>query len=160
MPRQPQGHGKAAQQGLSALAGAVLDTHAAIWLLNGEPMSADALEAIAEAQLAGKLFLSPITGWEAALALTKREGRPDLGGRDGGAWFRAARRLPGATLVPIGPAIALEAARVPAIYGRGDPGDCFIIATARMKRVPVITRDRAMIDLAQREPAFLAAVSC
>jgi PIN domain nuclease of toxin-antitoxin system len=47
---------------------------------------------------------------------------------------------------------------VPAVYGRGDPGDCFIIATARTKRVPVITRDRAMIDLA--EPAYLAIVAC
>jgi hypothetical protein len=55
--------------------------------LNGEPMSADALEAIAEAQLDRKLFLSAITGWEAALALTKRDSRPDLGGRDGGTWF-------------------------------------------------------------------------
>jgi hypothetical protein len=34
-------------------------------------MSADSLDAIAHAQLERKLFLSPITGWEAALALTK-----------------------------------------------------------------------------------------
>jgi PIN domain nuclease of toxin-antitoxin system len=123
-------------------------------------MLADALEAIARAQLEGRLFLSPIIGWEAALALAKRDGRPDLGGRDGGTWFRAARRLPGAALVPIGSTIALEAARVPGVYGRGDPGDCFIIATARMKRVPVVTRDRAMIELAAREPAYLATVAC
>ena len=123
-------------------------------------MSADALEAIAQAQLDDKLFLSPITGWEAALALTKRVGRPDLGGRDGAAWFRAARQLPGTSLVRIGPAIAFEAARVPARYGRGDPGDCFIIATARMKRVPIVTRDRAMIDLAEREPAYVTVVVC
>jgi PIN domain nuclease of toxin-antitoxin system len=123
-------------------------------------MSADALEAIAHAQLDSKLFLSPITGWEAALALTKRGGRPDLGYRDGATWFRAARQLPGAALVPIGPAIALEAARVPVRYGRGDPGDCFIIATARMKRAPIVTRDRAMIDLAQRDPDYVAVVVC
>lgn len=123
-------------------------------------MSADALEAIAQAQLDVKLFLSPITGWEAALALTKRELRPNLGERDGAAWFQAARQLPGAKLVPIGPAIALEAARVPAVLGRGDPGDCFIIATARIKRVPLVTRDRAMIDLADGDPAYLAVVAC
>jgi hypothetical protein len=29
-----------------------------------------------------------------------------------------------------------------------------------MKRVPVVTRDRAMIDLAEREPAYLAIVVC
>jgi PIN domain nuclease of toxin-antitoxin system len=123
-------------------------------------MSADGLEAIARAQLDGKLFLSPITGWEAALALTKRDGRPNLGDRDAATWFRAARRLLGAILVPIGPAIALEAARVPARLGRGDPGDCFIIATVRMKRVPIVTRDRAMIDLAERDPAYLKVVAC
>jgi len=123
-------------------------------------MSADALDAIARAQLDRKLFLSPITGWEAALALTKRGGRPDLGNRDGATWFRAPRRLPGARLVPIGPAIALEAARVPVRFGRGDPADCFIIATARIKRVPIVTRDRAMIDLAERDPDYLAVVVC
>jgi len=62
--------------------------------------------------------------------------------------------------VPIGPTIALEAARVPALFGRGDPGDCFIIATARMKRVPIVPRDRAMIDLAERDPAYVAVVAC
>jgi hypothetical protein len=41
----PEGRGEGSQQGPSGLAGDVLDTHAAIWLLNGEPMSADALAA-------------------------------------------------------------------------------------------------------------------
>jgi len=29
-----------------------------------------------------------------------------------------------------------------------------------MKRVPIVTRDRAMIDLAEREPAHVAVVVC
>jgi anti-sigma factor RsiW len=32
--------------------------------------------------------------------------------------------------------------------------------SARLKRVPIVTRDRAMIDLAEREPAYVRVVVC
>lgn len=72
---------------------------------------------------------------EAALALRKNDpGRwPNLNCDDAASWFRRARRTTGARLIPIGVNIALEAARVPAAYGIGDPGDCYISATARVK---------------------------
>jgi PIN domain nuclease of toxin-antitoxin system len=54
----------------------------------------------------------------------------------------------------------LEAAEVVNVYARKDPGDCFLIATARIRRMPIITRDAAMIDLALTRPDYLAVIEC
>ena len=76
------------------------------------------------------------------------------------AWFRQALRTTGAKLATVTPAIAAEAASVPAIYGRGDPGDCFLIATARVRRLRLVTRDQPILQLAATQPAYLQAVEC
>lgn len=125
-------------------------------------MEDEALFAIADAQAANSLFVSPITAWEAALAVQKRNpaGRPDLAGNDAASWFRRARRSTGARLAPVSAKVALEAARVPAIYGSGDPGDCFIIATARVKGLTVVTRDGPMTTLAAAMPDYLRLIQC
>jgi PIN domain nuclease of toxin-antitoxin system len=49
---------------------------------------------------------------------------------------------------------------VPAIYGYGDPGDCFLMATARLRNLPLVTRDDRIIELAEREPAYLDVIVC
>ena len=97
----------------------LLDTNAFIWFLAKQPMEDDALFAIAEAQAANTLFVSPITAWEAALALQKKSQvrRPDLKGQDAATWFREGRKSTGAKLVSIGPRMALEAARAPLACG-------------------------------------------
>ncbi len=125
-------------------------------------MEAAALFAIAQAQAANTLYVSPITAWEAALALNKRNpaNRPNLNGQDAATWFQKGCRTTGAKVVRIGPRIALEAARVPLISNNGDPGDCYIIATARMNKLAVVTRDHNMRDLAASDPRFLTVIRC
>jgi PIN domain nuclease of toxin-antitoxin system len=143
--------------------GVLLDTHALVWFLADEPMADAALVAIAEAQEAQRLYISPVSAWEVAIALRKPDPkrRPNLGGEDAAVWFRRALTSVGARLAPVHQQVALEAARVPDVYGRGDPGDCFLIATARVKRVPIVTRDGAMRDLAaDRRPGYLDVVVC
>lgn len=46
------------------------------------------------------------------------------------------------------------------VYARKDPGDCFLIATARIRRIPIITRDAAMVDLAEAQPDYLRVIQC
>lgn len=124
-------------------------------------MEDDALFAIAEAQASNTLFVSPIIAWEASLALGKAPARrPNLIGKDAATWFKEGRRDMGARLIPIGLQVALEAARVPDIYGIRDPGDCYIIATARVKGLTVVSRDGPMNELAQRQPQYLSVVAC
>lgn len=142
--------------------GVLLDTHAAVWLINGNEMSAEAYIAIEGAQAQGDLLIAPISSWEASVALQKRAGtrRPDLGGLDGAAWFSALLQLPGVRLAEMSPAIALEAARCPDILGWADPGDCFIVATAHILRVPLVTRDADIIRFAAASPGYLDTIKC
>ena len=137
----------------------LLDTHALYWLVRRDPMDAAALDAIAAAQELGTLYVSPITAWELGVAVRKRENRPDLG-TNPKAWFRQALRWTGAKLATITAAIAAEAAAVPAIYGRGDPGDCFLIATARVRKMPIATRDGAILRLAVTQSSYLTVIPC
>lgn len=140
--------------------GLLLDTNALIWFLAEEPMEAAALFAIAEAQAANKLFVSPISAWEAALAITKPKNKPNLRGQDAATWFKGGRKLIGARLIAPGVTVGLEAARVPAVYRHGDPGDCYIIASARVGRHSVVTRDTKMRALHRRLPAYLTTITC
>jgi PIN domain nuclease of toxin-antitoxin system len=138
----------------------LLDTNAIIWFMARERMRPEALASIAAAQEAATILVSPISAWEAALALRKRHSPPDLGGRDAAQWFRAVLKVPGVRLANLTQRIALEAARVPAFFGRGDPADCFLIATARVRQVPIVTRDRGMRRLADSDPSYLQVIIC
>ena len=137
----------------------LLDTHTLYWLVRSDPMDTAALDAIAAAQELGTLYVSPITAWELGVAMRKRENRPDLG-TNLKVWFRQALHWTGAKLATITAAIAAEAAAVPAVYGRGDPGDCFLIATARVRKLPIATRDESIRRLAVTQPSYLTVIPC
>lgn len=141
--------------------GALLDSHALYWLVSGaKRLSEDALVAIGESQEAGQLFVSAITAWELALAAQKPAHRdpPNLGEGTPKQWFRDAMAVTEAKLLPINRTIAMEAAAVVGVSGHGDPGDCHLIATARVKRVPIISRDAVMVGLAAQ--GLLQIVEC
>ncbi|KQT58194.1 hypothetical protein ASG52_22355 [Methylobacterium sp. Leaf456] len=142
------------------MAGVLLDTHALYWLVGGaEPLTETALFAIGESQAVGQLYVSPITAWELSIAAQKPPHRdpPHL---DGGVsdWFRAAVRATSARIVPIRQTIAIEAAQVPVATGHRDPGDCFLIATARVRKVPIVTRDAILCRLAAEK--YLEVIVC
>lgn len=137
----------------------LLDTHALLWLVRGDFQTQAALDAVTAAQDAGTLYASAITAWELGVADLKRTNRPELGMAPG-AWFRRALHLAGARLASITPTIAAEAASVPAIYGRGDPGDCFLIATARVRCLSLVTRDGPILQLAAAQPSYVRALEC
>ena len=96
----------------------------------------------------GGLFVSPITAWELAIAVNKKKNAPDIGNTTVKDWFRAAVAATSSKVVAIGPMIALEAASMIAITAHKDPGDCYIIATARYKKVPVVSRDATIAQIA------------
>ncbi len=137
----------------------LLDTHALLWLVRGEFRTKAAIAAVREAQDDGRLYVSAISAWELGVAELKRRDRPELG-MPTAAWFRQALVTTGARLATISAPVAAEASAVPAVYGSGDPGDCFVIATARVRRVPVVTRDGRMLALALSAPEYLEAVEC
>lgn len=143
--------------------GILLDSHALYWLVRGEAELLDeALVTISENQEAGTLFVSPITAWELSIATQKRRvaGRPHLGEDPPGRWFREAVRATSARIIPIRQRISCEAAQVVTETGHKDPGDCFLIATARIRRMPIVTRDGLIQTIAAEKAGYLDVIAC
>lgn len=144
----------------NALAGVLLDTHTLYWLVSGaKPLTDEALVAIGESQAAGTLFVSPITAWELAIAAQKPPNKdPPQLNLTISRWFRAAIRVTSAKIIPIQQKIAIAAAEVPVATGHKDPGDCYLIATSRVRKIPIITRDAVVRRLAA--DGYLAVIVC
>ena len=62
--------------------------------------------------------------------------------------------------VSISSSIVLEAAEVPGLYGSGDPGDCFLIATAHVENLSLVTRDAKIIEFAMDRSNCVTAIHC
>ncbi len=127
--------------------GVLPDTHALYWLVTAaDTLSGEALVSIAQNQDAGTLYVSPITAWELTIASRKpaHKNPPDLGATSPATWFSQAVKNTKSKIIPIKQRIAYEAAEVVVATGHRDPGDCYLIATARVKKIPIVTRDAIM----------------
>jgi PIN domain nuclease of toxin-antitoxin system len=145
------------------LSGILLDTHALFWLVSGEEaLTEQALVAIGENQEAGTLFVSPITSWELSIATQKNRvaGRPHLGDETPARWFRDAVTATEAKVIPIKQRISCEAAQVVIATGHRDPGDCFLMATARVRKLSLVTRDGIIQQIAAADPNYLSIIVC
>ncbi|MBW8321279.1 MAG: type II toxin-antitoxin system VapC family toxin [Arenimonas sp.] len=143
------------------MAGVLLDTHTFYWLITAAgTLSEEALIAIADNQTNGTLYVSPITAWELSIASRKppHKDPPSLGTKSPSQWFSEAVRATKARVVPIHQRIACEAAAVVTDTGHRDPGDCYLIATARVKKIAIITRDSVMLRLAS--PPYFNVIVC
>jgi PIN domain nuclease of toxin-antitoxin system len=135
------------------MSGALLDTHALYWLITAaSTMSQEALLLIAESQTSRRLLVSPISAWELSLAALKPAHKDPvvLDNKSPSRWFSLATKASGARVAPIHQKIACEAATVVVDTGHKDPGDCYLIATSRIKSTPLITRDHVLITLAAK----------
>lgn len=131
----------------------LLDTCAAVWLLNGDPMSGESLKAIREAAIRGGVLVSPVSAWEAGLLAARGVVfRPSPH-----AWFESLLGLAGVRLAPLSPRAAIESSFLP---GRmhGDPADRMLAATARELGARLVTRDKRLLAYARL--GHLAAVAC
>jgi PIN domain nuclease of toxin-antitoxin system len=128
------------------MSGLLLDTHAFVWLLEGnERLGSGARKAIQAAAEAGDLHVSAITPWEIAMLVNK--GRLRFR-RDVGEWMGKALNQPGIALAPLSPAIAVASARLPGeIYK--DPADQIIAATARHLGARLVTADALLLAYAK-----------
>jgi PIN domain nuclease of toxin-antitoxin system len=145
------------------VSGVLLDTHVLYWLVSGvEHLAEEALLAIGKSQAAGALFVSPVTAWELSLAAQKppHKDRPELGDGSPARWFREALGATAARIIPIRQRIALETCEVVTTTGHKDPGDCFLMATARIRKIPLVTRDETIIEIAEAIPGYLEIVGC
>jgi PIN domain nuclease of toxin-antitoxin system len=130
----------------------VLDTHVWLWYLDPveHPLTPATVTRIDAARARGAAFLAAFSVWELVgkSSLGKLElSRPP---RD---WITAALAQPGFTLVPQDVETMLAAGELPEGAPR-DPGDRFIIATARRVGATLLTADRAILQWARRTKAL------
>jgi PIN domain nuclease of toxin-antitoxin system len=130
----------------------LLDTHVLVWLMFGDAkLGAKAREAIHRACREDSASVSAITPWEIGVLVSKK--RIDLY-RDLLAWVREALALPGVTLAPLEPEIAVASTCLPWEM-HADPADRILVATARHLGATLVTADGALLEFA-RQGHFVA----
>jgi PIN domain nuclease of toxin-antitoxin system len=132
----------------------LLDTCAAIWLLEDNlPAAADA--ALAEAHQRGVMtYVSPITAWEVSVSARKGRFASSLPPQR---WFEALISAPGMALADMSPTVLIASQELP-LFPTDDPADRIIAATAREYGFAVVTRDRALLAYAKQ--GYLNVLEC
>jgi PIN domain nuclease of toxin-antitoxin system len=123
----------------------LLDTCAAIWLVNGDPMSANSRASISAAQDDNLgVYVSPMTAWEIATLVAKNRLQLSLSPE---AWFDALLGLAGVRLAAMPPKVLIASTGLPGVPPR-DPVDRVIAATSRAFGYSIITRDGELMRYA------------
>lgn len=123
----------------------LLDTHALLWLVNGEKLAEPAREAIRAAASGSVLFVSPISSWEIATLLRKRRLALNQDAED---WFESVLKIPGTVIAELDWKVLVRSATLPG-EPPNDPADRILISTARRQLLRLITRDREILDYAR-----------
>lgn len=117
----------------------LLDTHAWVWWISGDPRLAvrerEALDSLSPSE---RPVLADISLWEVATLVERGRLELDL---DLERWLAIASAPATVELARVTPAVAAEVARLPERFHR-DPADRLIVATARVRKLSVLTRDR------------------
>ena len=133
----------------------LLDTCAAIWIMNGDPLRGPAATELPQAlERNGRLVISPITAWETATLVAKKRIlltlRPEV-------WFSKLCELPGVTLIDMPPSVLIASTSLPG-KTPADPADRILIATAREFDYTLVTRDRLLLKYASS--GYVRAMAC
>ena len=126
----------------------LLDTHYWIWLQFGirEQLTPLVLKAIDQAAASGSLLLSVMSVWEVGMLESK--GRLQLYAPCD-QWVREALAMPGLSLAPLTPEIAVASTRLPEPF-HGDPCDRIIVTTARSLGARLVTRDEKILEYSRK----------
>lgn len=117
----------------------LLDTHAWVWWISGDQrLAVREREVLDNLSPSERPVLADISLWEVATLVER--GRLELD-MDLERWLAIASAPATVELARVTPAVAAEVARLPERFHR-DPADRLIVATARVRKLSVLTRDR------------------
>jgi PIN domain nuclease of toxin-antitoxin system len=124
----------------------LLDTHTLLWLSQDDPqLGKAARETIAQASLNSEILVSAASFWEIGLLLDKAR---IILSAPLSEWADAVMGRDDIRVIPITADIAVEASSLPGTL-HGDPGDRFLIATARIMRARLLTSDGKILAYAK-----------
>jgi len=126
----------------------LLDTCFLMFLDFGPAPRPEVIEIITGAGLLDGVFVSPVSAWEIGL-LSRRRNAPQFH-PDPKAWFATILAAPAIRTAPFTADIAIDSSLLPPPI-HNDPADRLLIATARSLRVPIVTRDRLILDYAEAD---------
>jgi PIN domain nuclease of toxin-antitoxin system len=140
---------------MSEMPSLLLDTHAAIWITEDQPIASAAVQAIDAAYRAGSsVFVSAISAWEIGLLVSRNRlslvARPER-------WFQRLLAIPGMRLAELSPDILIASSFLPGQPPR-DPADRILLATARDLGATLITRDRILLKYG--EDGQVSTIAC
>jgi PIN domain nuclease of toxin-antitoxin system len=119
----------------------LLDTHIWIWSqLEPERVSSDVKRAMADPE--NILWLSPVSIWELIVHVEKKR---IILQEDVFAWIESARKELLLQEAPLSWAITQEMVLLPIRHR--DPADRFLVATAKVLELTLVTADRRMLDV-------------
>ncbi|MEW6088711.1 MAG: type II toxin-antitoxin system VapC family toxin [bacterium] len=126
----------------------ILDTHVWIWLLTGGKKleNSGCLAHIENAAKYGNIRVSAISVWEVGMLEAKGRIKFPVECID---WINKALSVPGVSLVPLTPEIAVESSQLPDKF-HGDPADRIIVASARKLGATLITHDKEIISYGRK----------
>ena len=122
----------------------VLDTHIWVsWMNNKGELSNTAAQVINDTLNNGaKVLVSCISAWEVAMLVSKRRLMFSM---DVEAWLNQATQVSMVRFVPVDNKIACKSTILPGNFHK-DPADRIIVATAQESGVPLVTKDKKIID--------------
>ena len=121
----------------------LLDTHIWLWWIAGERhLSRREMASLDELPAEQRPYISDISLWEVAVLLELGRWKVAI---PFNSWLRAACHPRTVEILPITQDIAAEIARLLATFHR-DPADRIIVATARARDLPLLTRDRRILE--------------
>ena len=125
----------------------LLDTCVLVWIATKSADAEKARVLLQDAEAAKvPVYLSPFSAWELGMLAAKGRFASSLPPR---VWFARLLALPGVALAGLSPDVLISSNELPGEV-HGDPADRIIVATAREYGMRVVTRDRRILDYADK----------
>jgi PIN domain nuclease of toxin-antitoxin system len=133
----------------------LLDTCAAIWISEEQPLASEALMAIERSHRSGAfIYVSPITAWEIGLLVSRGKLTSPMSPLR---WFERLLEASGVRLADMSPGVLIASSFLPGAPPR-DPADRILAATAREYGYRLMTRDTPLLTYARQ--GHLQALVC
>ncbi len=132
----------------------LLDTCAFVWLLTGEKRMKKISDKLEKAARKGDLYICPITVWELATKASKGKLLFSLPVAE---WIMQAKRKTGILSTTLSDDILYHSTVLPGNFHK-DPADRFIVATAMLDHLNLVTGDDKILSWGKKHHVKMEAV--